>query len=78
MKEILDYLRANGEQTDAQIAKALKLPVAKVLDELAKLGKKGELITCDRIRMQHAKEVRETLYRAHGYIPPRTPGPKAK
>jgi len=78
VQEILDYLRANGEQRDSQLAKGLRMPLDVIQKGLHALAGKGELITCDLILVEDGKEVRKKLYRASGFIPPKAPGPKPK
>ena len=43
---ILKYLRSNGEQLDADISKALNVPMARLQPAFAQLAESGELICC--------------------------------
>ena len=42
---ILEYLKNKGEQTDADVAKALRVPQALVQKHLAELSSSGEVIS---------------------------------
>jgi DNA-binding IclR family transcriptional regulator len=73
---ILQYLRSNGEQMDAEIAKALHLPKAVVLNHISELSSSGEVICCQVTRYQSGKPVEGVSCRLSAYIPPRATGPK--
>jgi hypothetical protein len=78
MQEILQYLKLKGEQLDSEIAAATGLSVAKVRMSVSELSAKGEIIACRSIRFKDGKAIDGMLYRMSGYIPPPTPGRKAK
>ena len=73
---ILDYLRAHGEQMDAEIADALNMPKTQVLRHIAQLSASGEVICCRVTRFFNGKKVEGVSCRLSAYIPPRATGPK--
>ena len=73
---ILQHLKSNGEQMDAEIAKALHLPKAVVLDHIAELSSSGEVICCQVTRYIAGKPVEGVSCRLSAYIPPKATGPK--
>jgi predicted ArsR family transcriptional regulator len=52
---ITDYLQANGEKMEAEIAKALQLTMTQVHDHLQQLSIKGEVICCKVTKFQDGK-----------------------
>ena len=76
MKEILQYLKKNGEQLDAEIAEATGIPLAKVHLYLSELAAKGEIMVCHSIRFEKGKKIEGIRCRLAGYIPPAAPGRK--
>ena len=73
---ILKYLRANGEQLDAEISKALKIPKAQLDKQLKGLLKEGEVISCHVTRYSGEKKIEGMSYRLSAHVPPRAPGRK--
>lgn len=73
---ILQFLRTNGEQLDAEIAEALQMPKALVLRHIAQLSSSGEVICCRVTRFLNGKKVEGISCRLSAYIPPRATGPK--
>jgi predicted ArsR family transcriptional regulator len=73
MKEILQYLKKNGEQLDTEIAKAVGISLAKVRLHLSELAAKGEVMSCHSIRFEKGKKIEGIRCRLAGYIPPATP-----
>ncbi|MGD2141068.1 MAG: helix-turn-helix domain-containing protein [Burkholderiales bacterium] len=73
---ILQYLRANGEQLDAEIAKALDMPQAQVQRQLSQLSAAGEVICCHVTRYSGEKKIEGMSYRLSAHVPPRAPGRK--
>lgn len=73
---ILQYLRANGEQLDAEIAKALHLTKAQVTSHISQLSSAGEVICCQTTRYVGGKKVEGVSCRLSAYVPPRATGPK--
>ncbi|OGS94701.1 MAG: transcriptional regulator [Gallionellales bacterium RIFCSPLOWO2_02_FULL_57_47] len=78
MKEIIQYLKTNGERFDTEIAKAAGISLAAVRLHLTELTTKHEVVLCHSIRFVKGKKVEGTIYRIAGYTPPATPGRKAK
>jgi DeoR/GlpR family transcriptional regulator of sugar metabolism len=78
LKIILDYLKSHGECLDADLATGLKRPLETVREQLADLAAKGEVILCRTTRYTDDKPVEGLLCRVAGYIPPASPGRKAK
>lgn len=73
---ILQFLRANGEQLDAEIAKALHIPKPQVLNHIAELSALGEVICCRVTRFVGGKKVEGVSCRLSAYVPPKATGPK--
>ncbi len=73
---ILQYLKDNGEQLDADIAKALHIPQAVVQKHISQLSSSGEVICCQVTRYSGTKKVEGVSCRLSAYVPPRASGPK--
>jgi DNA-binding IclR family transcriptional regulator len=73
---ILQFLRTNGEQLDAEIAKALHMPKTTVLSHISQLSSAGEVICCQVTRYFDGKKIEGVSCRLAAYIPPRATGPK--
>jgi DNA-binding Lrp family transcriptional regulator len=73
---ILQFLRNNGEQLDAEIAKALHLSKSVVLSHIAQLSAAGEVICCQVTRYFGGKQIEGVSCRLSAYVPPRATGPK--
>ncbi len=73
---ILQYLRANGEQLDADIAEALDIPHAQLQRQLSQLSAAGEVICCHVTRYSGEKKIEGMSYRLSAHVPPRAPGRK--
>ncbi len=73
---ILQFLRDNGEQLDADIAAALRVPKALVLNHISQLSSAGEVICCQVTRYVRGKEIAGVSCRVSAYVPPRATGPK--
>jgi DNA-binding IclR family transcriptional regulator len=78
MKEILLYLKSNGERFDSEIAEATGIPLATVHLYLSELAAKGEIMVCHSIRFEKGKRLEGIRCRIAGYIPPAAPGRKSK
>jgi hypothetical protein len=78
MKEILLYLKTNGERLDTEIAEATGLTLAKVRVQLAELAAKGEIMACHSIKFEKGKKIEGISCRLAGFIPPAAPGRKSK
>ena len=73
---ILEYLRNNGEQLDADIAKALHMPQALVEKHISQLSSAGEVICCHVTRYLGGKKIEGVSCRLSAFVPPRATGPK--
>jgi len=73
---ILKHLRTNGEQLDAEIAKALRMTQAQVNDDIAQLSAAGDVICCHVTRFISGKKIEGVSCRLSAYVPPRATGPK--
>ena len=73
---ILQFLRDNGEQLDADIAAALRIPKALVLNHISQLSSAGEVICCQVTRYNRGKQIMGVSCRVSAYVPPRATGPK--
>lgn len=73
---ILQHLRTNGEQLDAEIAKALRMTQAQVNSHIAKLSAAGDVICCQVTRYVDGKKIEGVSCRLSVYVPPRATGPK--
>lgn len=80
MQKIHTYLKDRGEQLDADIAAATRIPLEDVRLYLSELSKRGDIIACHSTRYVKGKKIEGMLYRIAGYIPTPSPGrkPKAK
>ena len=78
MKEILQYLKVNGERLDTEIAEATGISLAKVRLHLAELVAKGEIMACHSTKFDKGKKVEGISCRLAGFIPPAAPGRKSK
>lgn len=78
MKEILQYLKTNGERTDTEIAEAAGMSLAKKKLKLTELTNKGEVMSCYSIRFDKGKKIEGIKCRLAGYIPLAAPGRKPK
>ena len=78
MKEILEYLKKHGERPDTAIAADTGIPLSQIHLHLAELKSKRQVMLCDSIKYIKGKEVKATICRISGYIPPAKPGVKAK
>ena len=73
---ILQHLRTNGEQLDAEIAKALRMTQAQVNSHIAQLSAAGDVICCQVTRYVGGKKIEGVSCRLAAYVPPRATGPK--
>jgi hypothetical protein len=78
MKEILKYLKKHGEKLDAEIAEGAGLSLSKTRIYLTELAAKNEVVLCDSIRFEKGKKIEGIRCRVSGFIPPASPGRKAK
>jgi hypothetical protein len=73
---ILQYLKANGEGLDLEIAKALHMPVATVKSQVSQLSSAGEVICCLVTRYVDGKKIEGVSCRLSGNVPTPARGPK--
>jgi DNA-binding Lrp family transcriptional regulator len=77
MQEIMQYLKANGQRFDSEIADATGLSLAKVRRSISDLSARGEISKCSVTRFStDGEKVEAVLCRVAGYIPPKSPGRK--
>lgn len=77
MQEILQYLKANGERLDREIAEGTRMSMATVKAALSELAGKGEVIMCHSIQFNDGERIEGMRCRLAGYIPPVSPGRKS-
>lgn len=77
VKEILQYLKKNGQQVDWEIAAATDIELSLVRASLIDLSARGEISQCSVTRFFDGKPVEGMLCRIAGTIPPKAPGRKA-
>lgn len=73
---ILQYLKTNGEGFDADIAKALHIPVGHVNKYVAELSTAGEVICCKVTKYNDGKMIEGVSCRLAGKLPTPAPGRK--
>jgi len=77
MTKILDYLKKHGERSDKDIATAIGIPIVDLHLHLTELKAKNQIMLCDSTKFVKGKEVKATICRISGYIPPAAPGRKS-
>ena len=75
---VLECLRKHGQRLDSEIAKELHQPLAAVRKQLTDLAANGEVILCSLTRFERGSRLDAWQCRVSGYVPPLTPGRKAK
>jgi DNA-binding IclR family transcriptional regulator len=78
LPQILNCLTKYGQRLDSELAKETGVPIAKVRQRLAELAATGAIITCNLTRFEHGKRIDGLVCRLSGWVPPPTPGRKAK
>ena len=80
MFEILQCLKKHGQRLDLEIAKELRVPLAKVRQHLAELAESHQAVICKTIQFENGRQIEAWQGRVSGYVPPAAPGrkPKAK
>ena len=78
MTEILQCLKKHGQRLDHEIAKELRVPLTKVRQHLTALAESREAIVCKTIQFEKGRRFEAGQGRVSGYVPPPTPGRKAK
>jgi DeoR/GlpR family transcriptional regulator of sugar metabolism len=78
-KEILEFLKKNGEKLDSEIAEAMGISLTSARTQLAELAAKGEIMACHSTRFDSkGKKIEGIKCRLAGFIPPAAPGRKSK
>lgn len=78
MTETLQCLKKHGQRLDLEIARELRVPLATVRQHLTALADSRQAIVCKTIQFDKGKEIEAWQGRISGYVPPATPGRKAK
>ncbi len=78
MQTILKYMSGRGEQLDAEIAAATRIPLDEVRLHLSELSNRGEIIACHATRYVTGKKIEGILCRVAGITPAASPGRKPK
>jgi DNA-binding IclR family transcriptional regulator len=78
LPQILHCLAKYGQRLDSELAKETGVPLAKVRQRLAELAATGAIITCNLTRFEGGKRIDALVCRMSGWVPPPTPGRKAK
>ena len=73
---ILKFLRANGEQLDADLSKALNIPMTQLHSLVDKLAASGDVICCKVTRFIDGKKIEGTSCRLSCDLPAPTRGRK--
>ena len=77
---ILKYLKANGEQLDSEISKALNISMTQLRNQVALLSASGDVICCKVTRYVDGKKIEGTSCRLSCDLPApargRKPGAK--
>lgn len=73
---ILDFLKANGERLDAEIAAALQMSMTRVSQHVSQLSAAGDVICCKVTRYIDGKPIEGVSCRLACQAPPRAPGRK--
>ena len=66
---ILKYLRSNGEQLEADIARALDMPLAQLSTRVAELAAAGDVICCQVTRFVDGQKIEGTSCRLSCDLP---------
>jgi hypothetical protein len=73
---ILNFLKINGEGLDADIAKALHMPMTLVKSHVSELSSAGEVICCKVTRYVDGKKIEGVSCRLSANLPKPARGPK--
>lgn len=76
MQKILKHVKERGEQLDAEIAAATRIPLVDVRLYLSELSKRGDVIVCHSTRFIKGQKSEGMLCRIAGFIPTASPGRK--
>lgn len=78
MNQILQFLKKNGEQLDAEIAAAAGLSLTETRNYISQLAAKGEVMAYHSTRFLEGQKIEGIRCRVSGFTPPSKPGRKAK
>ena len=78
MQTILKYMSGRGEQLDAEIAAATRIPLDDVRLHLSELSNRGDIVACHATRYIKGKKSEGILCRVAGVTPAASPGRKPK
>lgn len=73
---ILQFLKANGPQSESEIAAALNLPIMRVHSHVAQLSSAGDIICCNLTQFKDGKKIEGISCRLSCYTPPAARGRK--
>jgi len=73
---ILQYLKANGEQLDVDLASALSIPISRLRQLVVELSAAGDVICCHVTRFVDGKKIEGTSCRLSCDLPAPTRGRK--
>ncbi len=73
---VLEYLKANGEQLDADLSRALHIPVAQLRTLVSQLSASGDVICCHVTRYVDGKKIEGVSCRLSCDLPTPTRGRK--
>ncbi len=73
---VLEYLKANGEQLDVDLSKALHIPVAQLRTLVSQLSASGDIICCHVTRYVEGKKIEGVSCRLSCDLPTPTRGRK--
>jgi hypothetical protein len=73
---ILDFLKANGERPDAEIAEALPVPMTLVTSHVSQLSAVGEVLCCNMTRYRDGTKIEGRSCRLTCNVPPPARGRK--
>ena len=78
MTETLQCLKRHGQRLDLEIAKETRVPLATVRQHLTTLAERRDAIVCKTIQFENGRQFEAWQGRVSGFVPPATPGRKAK
>ena len=77
MNAIIQYLKAQGERLDTEIAEATGLSVEAIRIQLTALAANNEVMVCQSTRFVKGKQIESMSGRISGFIPKAAPGRKS-
>lgn len=76
--QVLSHLKKHGQLLDLEIASATRIELAEVRKSLTDLAARGKISQCSVTRFKGGKRIHGIQCRISGYVPPVTPGRRAK